>query len=256
MFVLVGVSPRNSANSLWIIDEEHHMTSNGDRFESAYNKIDALLRKKVGATRSIRFSEVVNMAAQTDPTVRWNRNDLLEYGDLRNAIVHDRGRAPVVLADPRETVVVKIEKIWKSLSHPRTLRSLAPPVPLRIFTVSTPLPESLSYMRTNHFSQVIVLRDGKHLILSTEGIALWLEAKAKEDIIALSEIRLSDALNFEPKDSCVYLKADDTVDIAREIFANDIGKRVFSALVTEHGNAKERPINIVTPWDFVAGALR
>jgi hypothetical protein len=83
-----------------------------------------------------------------------------------------------------------------------------------------------------------------------------LEAKSREDIIALSEARLGDVLNFEPKDSCIYLKADDTVDAARAIFANDIGKRVFSALVTEHGNAKEKPINIVTPWDFVAGTLR
>jgi ATP-dependent DNA ligase len=43
---------------------------------------------------------------------------------------------------------------------------------------------------------------------------------------------------------------------AREVFANDIGKRVFSALVTESGRPKQRPINIVTPWDIVSGALR
>src|SRR5262245_15211880 len=76
-----------------------------------------------------------------------------------------------------------------------------------------------------------------HLILSTEGIALWLEAKAKEDIIALSEARLSDALHFEPTDSCIYLS---TVDRAREVFANDLGKRLFSPLVTEHGSAQAR----------------
>ena len=101
-------------------------------------------------------------------------------------------------------------------------------------------------MRKNDFSQVIVFRDEKHLILSTEGIAHWLEDKSKEDIIALSETRLNDVLSFEPKDSCIYLRANDTVDRAREVFVNDIGKRIFSALVTEHGSAKEKPINIVT----------
>ncbi len=232
------------------------MTSNGDRFESAYNKIDALLRKKVGGTRTLSFSFVVNEAASKDPTVRMHKDDLLEYGDLRNAIVHDRGKAPVLLADPREDVVEKIENIWNRLSHPRILRSLARSVPLRIFPASAVLAESLSYMRANDFSQVIALRDEKYLVLSAEGIAHWLEAKSKEDIISLSEARLSDVLNFEPTDSCVYLKANDTVDRAREVFANDIGKRVFSALVTEHGSAKEKPINIVTPWDFVAGTLR
>ena len=153
--------------------------------------------------------------------MRRNKDDLLEYGDLRNAIVHDRGKAPVLLADPREDVVVKIEEIWNRLSHPRILRSLARPIPLRIFTSSTVLAESLSYMRANDFSQVIAVRDEKHLILSAEGIAHWLEAKSKEDIIELSAARLSDVLNFEPKDSCIYLRANDTVDRAREVFAND-----------------------------------
>ena len=232
------------------------MTSNGDRFESAYNKIDALLRKKVGGTKPLSFSFLVNEAASKDATVRMYRDDLLEYGELRNAIVHDRGRAPVLLADPREDVVQKIENIWNRLSHPRILRSLAGAVQLRIFPANAVLAEPLSYMRANDFSQVIALSDEKHRVLSTEGIAHWLEAKSNEDIISLAEARLGDALNFEPTDSCVYLKADDTVDRAREVFANDIGKRVFSALVTEHGSAKEKPINIVTPWDFVAGKLR
>jgi hypothetical protein len=111
-------------------------------------------------------------------------------------------------------------------------------------------------MRDNDFSQAIIFRNGKYVILSVEGIAHWLEAKSKEDLIALAEVQLSDVLDFEPKDTCVYLRASDSVDRAREIFTNDIGKRVFSALVTESGRAEEKPINIVTPWDVVAGVLR
>jgi len=232
------------------------MVPNGDRFEAAYNKIDALLRKKVGGGRYLPFSSVVNEAAEKDATVRANRDDLLEYGDLRNAIVHDRGKAPTLLADPRDDVVARIEEIWSRLSRPQTLRSLARLVPLRIFSASMLLQEPLSYMRENDFSQAIAFRNGKHVILSAEGIAHWLEAKSKEDIIALSEVQLSDVLDFEPKDTCVYLQANDSVDRAREIFANDIGKRVFSALVSESGKAEGKPINIVTPWDFISGVLR
>lgn len=114
----------------------------------------------------------------------------------------------------------------------------------------------LQLERTNRFSQVIAAHEGKHSIASTEGIAHWLEAKSKEDIISLLDARLGDVLRFEPEDTCIHLKANDTVDQAREIFANDIGKRIFSALITEHGYANEEPINIVTPWDFVAGELR
>jgi hypothetical protein len=72
-------------------------------------------------------------------------------------------------------------------------------------------------MREHDFSRVIAHHDGRYSVLSTEGIAHWLEAKSKEDIIALSETRLTDVLNFEPKDSCVYLKVNETVDRAREL---------------------------------------
>ena len=61
---------------------------------------------------------------------------------------------------------------------------------------------------------------------------------------------------FEPTGSCIYLRANDTVDEARERFTNDIGKIVASVLVSEHGRSTEKPINIITPWDFVAGALK
>src|ERR1700730_6788294 len=118
------------------------MAPNGDRFEAAYNKIDALLRKKVSRDRSSAFSSIVIEAAKKDAAVRAYKDDLLEYGDLRNAIVHDRGKALVLLADPHEEVVTRIEEIWDRLSRPRTLRSLARPVPLRIFETNDPLPEA------------------------------------------------------------------------------------------------------------------
>ena len=78
------------------------MRSNGDRFEAAYNRIDALLRKKVNGARDLSFSAIVQDAARKDATVRANRENLLEYAELRNAIVHDRGKTPVLLADPRD----------------------------------------------------------------------------------------------------------------------------------------------------------
>jgi hypothetical protein len=232
------------------------MTPNGNRFERAYNEIDAFLRQKFSRDKSVGFASMVIEAAKTDATVRACRDDLLEYGDLRNAIVHDRGRAPVILADPREEIVKRIEEIWNRLSRPKILRSLPRPVPLRIFEVGELLPDALSYMRANDFSQIVALRAEMHVILSAEGITHWLEAQSKQDIIALSEVTLDHVLDFEPGDTCIYLRADDTVDHARKVFANDIGKRVFSALVTEHGTPKQRPINIVTPWHFVAGNLR
>ena len=231
------------------------MKSNGQRFEEAYNRIDALLRKKINKDRSTPFSQVVAAAASCDATVRTYKIDLLEYGDLRNAIVHERGNAPFLIADPRNDVVHKIEEISDRLSRPRTLRSV-PPHPIRIFSVGDALPEALAYMRTNDFSQVIAERARKFVILSAEGIAHWLEQKSTEDIISLVETNLGQVLDFEPKYTCIYLSAQNTIDEAHELFTKDTDKRVVSALITEHGRSSEKPINIITPWDFVTGAFQ
>ena len=61
------------------------MVSNGDRFEGAYNKIDALLRKKVSGAKTLSFSHVVNEAAMRDPTVHAVKDDLLELTFLSAA---------------------------------------------------------------------------------------------------------------------------------------------------------------------------
>ena len=163
------------------------MVSNGDRFEAAYNKIDRLLRKKLGRDKSTPFSSIVKKAAGKYPTVRKYKEDLLEYGDLRNAIVHDKGMAPVIIADPRESAIAEIEQICSDLLRPKRLRSLPLPNPLS-FSVSDPLQKALSYMRANDFSQVIVFSAESYLIISAEGITHWLEASTQEDIIALSEV--------------------------------------------------------------------
>jgi hypothetical protein len=188
--------------------------------------------------------------------VRFHKTDLLEYGDLRNAIVHERGHAPFLIADPRADVVHRIEEIWERLSRPRTLRSVRSHGSIHIFSVEDPLPEALAHMRKNDFSQVIAECARRFVILSAEGIAHWLEQKSTEDIISLVETRLGQVLDFEPKYTCIYLSARDTIDEARERFTKDIDKRVASALIAENRKSSEKPINIITPWDFVAGALR
>jgi hypothetical protein len=75
-------------------------------------------------------------------------------------------------------------------------------------------------------------------------------------MVMLPEILLGEIAHFEPEGTCRYLRADDTIERALEVFTKDLGKRVFSILATETGLATEEPITIITPWDFVAGKLR
>jgi hypothetical protein len=117
------------------------------------------------------------------------------------------------------------------------------------------LTEGADATSPNQISQCVIFHNERYAILSTEGISHWLEAKSTSRLIALLDTRLTEVADCEPSDTCRYLKADDSVDLAKEIFAKDKGKRVFSALVSESGSEREKPITIVTPWNFVVGDL-
>jgi hypothetical protein len=230
------------------------MTENASRFVSAFNQLEQHLRRVSGRDASCRFHDLVKAACEVSASVCQHKDELLQFQRLRNAIVHEQGTPSIYIADPRETACLRIEELRHRILCPKTLRRISAYVPLRIFNADDLLPAALAYMKANDFSQVITLIDGCYMILSTEGIAHWLESK--ENMVMLSEISLEAVVRCEPPDTCKYLKADDTIDRALQVFTADLGKRVFSILVTETGERTEKPTAIITPWDFVAGRLR
>jgi hypothetical protein len=66
------------------------------RFLTVYDQIDKWLRKILKADRRVSFSSLVDDASDSKRThprhagiVRYYKDDLKGYGDLRNAIVHE-----------------------------------------------------------------------------------------------------------------------------------------------------------------------
>ena len=62
--------------------------SNANRFIAAYNSIDSSLRSIYNLKRSLNFSEVIRKTVLLNSVVRKYEDDLIDYGRLRNAIVH------------------------------------------------------------------------------------------------------------------------------------------------------------------------
>jgi len=230
------------------------MAENAARLVKAYNEMVIHLRKETGQDANCRFPELVRVASEINAVVFRYKDELIQYGRLRNAIVHEQGTESIYIADPRESACSRIEELRDRILCPRKLRSISPYLPLRIFQSTNSLSEALVYMKENIFSQVIILNQGEYGILSTEGIAHWLESK--DHAVLLPEIMLEEVGQFEPEDTCRRLRADETIERALVVFTKDLGKRVFSILVTETGLRTDEPITIITPWDFVAGKLR
>ena len=81
-----------------------------ERFIECFNKIDYALRTKYNLNRSMSFSDLIRKCVALNYVVRKYEDDLIDYGRLRNAIVH-HSSSKKIIAEPHEDVVVQFEKI-------------------------------------------------------------------------------------------------------------------------------------------------
>jgi hypothetical protein len=221
-----------------------------DTFLALYEELEEYLRHH--ARKAEGWSRRIDALAAQDPVFRRNKEKLKDYGDLRNVITHQRDRNRGVMAIPTEKTIQEFKRIRDDILSPLKLIPRFQKSDIRVFRPDEPLVAALQHMRDEDFSQEVVQIDGKLSLLTVEGIAGWLEKQAQEDIISVQEAVIADAVRHEPKGSFVIMERNKTVYDAMEVFTHDIGQekpRVYALLITEHGNATEGVLGLVTPWD-------
>jgi len=92
-------------------------SSNAERFITAYNNIDYGLRSIYNFKRSMSFSDVVRRSVVLNSVVRKYEDDLIDFGRLRNAIVH-QGNHKYIIAEPHDDIVEMIERLSNLITEP------------------------------------------------------------------------------------------------------------------------------------------
>ena len=193
-----------------------------EEFISLHNKVTKHLSQKAGESPRTPFYRLVQLAAEKDPVIAKHESRLKAYGDLRNAIVHDRKYPYEVIAEPSVSALDNYGQIARYIfSPPRVIPAFKCDV--RVFSQEDNLPNILRYMKENEFSQVIVKADDAFSLVTTEGIAEWLTHQIVEDVISISETKLSDVLPHEVPDSFVVIDRNKTLDHARDAFEKKPG---------------------------------
>ena len=91
--------------------------TNAERFINCFNKVDYALKAKYNFNRSMGFSDLIRRTVALNYVVRKYEDELIDYGRLRNAIVHSSNN-DIIIAEPHEEVVEKLEKIEKLINKP------------------------------------------------------------------------------------------------------------------------------------------
>jgi predicted transcriptional regulator len=229
--------------------------SNSERFLVAFNSIEKQLRTIINTDHYISFSKAVDIASKTNAEVRSFREDLKEFAELRNAIVHERTEPNFIIAEPHDTVVQKMEFIEKEISKPQKA------IPLfqrevTVFQATDTLTDVLKSISDHRFSQFPVYNDNEFLGLITEsGITGWLTQVIDKDVISFSETKLSEVLAYEEVGSNYQFISRETNSYEiKEIFQQQIETKkpkLDAILITHSGKENESLLGIVTAWDII-----
>lgn len=227
---------------------------NSDRFIYAFNRIEKQLEKISGLTSYLPFARLIDKTKHLNAVVRKFEQDLREYADLRNAIVHHRTDAEFTIAEPHDDVVALIEYIDHELSKPVTVGDLFL-CKVHILQTTDTLMTGLRVIREKQFNQIPIYNKNQFVgLVTATGITYWLADHMTEEIISREMPTLLDIHSHEKKKKTYrFVGRDLSVYEAEEYFRKSLisGNRLDALLITENGSEWEKLLGIVTTQDLL-----
>jgi CBS domain-containing protein len=259
-----------------------------DRFEAAYNRIDRELQRLLDASRDGHrrgFAASVRQICAERRHFARHLDFLLEAGELRNALVHNRFGRSEYIAVPTATTVAQLEAIDEELRKPISLRALAAKEVVTI-SIDDRIGRVLSLVRERGVVRFPVRRDGRIVaLLTASGVVRWiashdlescalppgvqvprspagaLDARAapvagtgadegERIICAIASVTVGEVLARDHrKDEFAIVARDATADLALSMWTRN--PRLEAIIVTERGRPEETPLGIATATDLI-----
>ena len=219
---------------------------NARRFLDAYASIEHDLSTMARETRYIPFSQLLSMCAKHSWVVSHHQEELREFNELRNAIVHLRDSRNEIIAQPTDQAVQDIERLAKLLTGDDTLLQYASK-PVKTVSLQDTIPSAYTLMKKLGSSKVPVYENGIYRgLLQMEDICAW----AMDGRDALLQVK--DVLSSSRKERVVFLNRGAKVMDAMASFekALRLGAAAMAIIITENAERDQQPLGIVTVQDL------
>lgn len=227
--------------------------TNAERFITAYNNIDYSLRTIYNFKRSMSFSDVVRRCVVLNAVVRKYEEDLIDFGRLRNAIIH-QGNSKYTIAEPHDDIVDMIERLAHLITEPPEAidrvgnkevitigsdMSIASAMELIYRTGYSNLP-------TYEGEKLVGILNGRKLI-AILGKKVGEQANMEEFI---HDHTVGDIIG-EMGDDYYFMLANEhlTVDEAMNCFENN--RKLLIILITKGGKDTGKPLKIISSADII-----
>lgn len=227
--------------------------SNANRFIAAYNAIDSSLRNIYNLKRSLNFSEVIRKTVMLNSVVRKYEDDLIDYGRLRNAIVH-KGNSNFVIAEPHEDVVEKMEGIARLIATPPLAYDKISTHEVLCVKSSDILSTAIKLMARSGYSNLPVY-DKNQLVGVLNGQRLMdiigLHLLKGDNIQKLiDKITVGDIVE-ELSNEQYYCLVDEKITIEQVMNLFETNNKLLIVLITKQGTSEYPPLGIITKDDII-----
>ncbi|SDJ36449.1 CBS domain-containing protein [Salimicrobium halophilum] len=230
------------------------MGRGADTFLSAYNRIDQQLNRWKEGDDYIPFASLVNYFSKRNAVIKRFQNDLLEFAELRNAIVHNRVTPNYVIAEPHAKTVDHILYIEEEITRPKLVIP-AFEKPVKTFHLDDSLASLLDIVKEKEFSQFPVYgREGFKGLLTPRGITQWLATHIDRNHVNLNGTTIGEVLAVEVRrDYVKFISSKTTVHQAMDMMKGNPDKnyRLEAILITERGRTDEELLGIITPHHII-----
>ncbi|NLW29578.1 MAG: CBS domain-containing protein [Erysipelothrix sp.] len=223
------------------------------RFLYAFSIIESVFKSWNDSKNNISFSNYVHRYSKRNDIIRQYRDNLLEYSQLRNAIVHDRAGNNSVIAEPHESVVKEIEHIAKMLTKPPLIKDI-PLKDIVVCQIDDDFSSVLKKMSEHGFSQMPVL-DGVMVVnvLDSSMALHYLYNHVNENNqIDLKYVKVRDVVEMDRTEHFKLVYEDETIHDVISLFQvqQEKGSALRAIVVLNNESRRKGPIAIITVKDL------
>ncbi len=226
---------------------------NAARFLRSYNSIEAQLKSIYSVRPTQNFTDLVKRCSDMNITVRRYSTELIDYGKLRNAIVHHTaGAGETVIAVPCDEVVENIEYIERQVCRPPKVTDAFKVKKIVTAYADEPLLTAVREFAENRQKTVIVYDHGNMIGVINSYALYRIIADVAEGGENLTEYLRTTTCGeaVDPAEMENYRLMNKYATVLDVFTEFEKRRSLVAVIVTENGVLGEKVISIITPADF------
>ena len=230
--------------------------TNSEIFLDTYNRIDNYLKKADSHDSNVNFAQKVKISK--NKVVKRFKEELISFGELRNAIVHNPRIGKKAIAEPHESTVFRISELYKNITNPK---KVIPEFQFEVLGAKKMdfINDILIEMKKKSFSQFPIFDENGFVceLINNNTISRWLSSQLDENgTIIIDNVKVVDLMpEIEFKENYKFISRNTSIYEAYDLFINQISKKQRNLdviFITQNGKLTEKLLGLITIEDIAS----